>query len=100
MLKKVWPAATPQAHTSSPSAFGAFVVCADRVHRIPLLTFVTTAKRPSSRERDGADSAGDLRLRSTATHWHDGQISIGRYTTLSSASLNLQSRDCRMKSRF
>jgi hypothetical protein len=36
---------------------------------------VTTAKRPSFRERDGVDSAGDLRAGSTAAHWHDGQIS-------------------------
>ena len=36
-----------QDHTTSPSAFDAFVVCTERVHRIPLPTFVTTAKRPS-----------------------------------------------------
>jgi hypothetical protein len=43
----VMPASRHQDHTTSPSAFGAFVVCTARVHRIPLPTFVTTAKRPS-----------------------------------------------------
>jgi hypothetical protein len=28
--------------------------------------------------RDGARDAADLRLRSTATDWHDGQISCSR----------------------
>jgi len=36
-----------QDHTTSPSASGAFVFCAVRVHRIPHSTFVTIAKRPS-----------------------------------------------------
>jgi hypothetical protein len=31
-----------------------------RVHRIPLPTFVTTAKRPSFQARDGRKNAGDL----------------------------------------
>src|ERR1700691_5126228 len=34
-------------HAASPSAFGAFVSCTARVHRIPHPTFVTIAKRPS-----------------------------------------------------
>jgi hypothetical protein len=49
----------------------------DRVHRIPYPTFVTIAKRPSFRARDGANHAGDLGLLSTgqrAADWHDGQI--------------------------
>jgi hypothetical protein len=47
-------------HAASPSAFGAFVFCTARVHRIPHPTFVTIAKRPSLRERDGGESAFDL----------------------------------------
>jgi hypothetical protein len=45
------------------------------VHRIPRPTFVTIAKRPSWWARDGAECAGDFSARSTAAHWHDGQIS-------------------------
>jgi len=56
--RELTPASRRQDHTTSPSALSAFVVCTARVHRIP--TFVTTAKRPSFRERDGEESAFDL----------------------------------------
>ena len=41
------PASGHQDHTTSPSASGALVARAAHVHRIPHLTFVTIAKRPS-----------------------------------------------------
>src|ERR1700691_3349641 len=60
IVANLTPASRHQDHTTSPSAFGAFVSCTGRVHRIPLPTSVTTAKRPSFRERDGGESAFDL----------------------------------------
>src|SRR5882762_9437373 len=48
-----------------------------RVHRIPLPTFVTIAKRPSSRPRDAWKGARDLpdgASASRAACWRDGQI--------------------------
>jgi hypothetical protein len=41
------PAPRCQDHTTSPSAERALVFGAARVHRIPFLTSVTIAKRPS-----------------------------------------------------
>src|SRR5258707_8861562 len=41
-----------QDHTTSPSACNISRLLTCRVHRIPLPTFVTIAKRPSYRERD------------------------------------------------
>jgi hypothetical protein len=43
---------------------------------------VTIAKRPSFRVRDGARNAADLQVRSTATDWHDGQITCSRQNTV------------------
>jgi hypothetical protein len=42
----------PEPHDFSVRATLAFVLRNSRVHRIPLPTSVTTAKRPSSRVRD------------------------------------------------
>jgi hypothetical protein len=67
-----------QDHTTSPSAISsAFVLCASRVHRIPHPTFVTIAKRPSLQSTGQRNGRCDLVFRSTATDWHDGQISVG-----------------------
>ena len=54
------PASGYQNATTSPSARHAFVLRTTSVHRIPRPTFVTTAKRPSWRARDGRISASDL----------------------------------------
>jgi hypothetical protein len=56
------PASGCQDHTTSPSASMRVVFAQRSVHRIPHPTFVTIAKRPSFRERDGANDGGDLRL--------------------------------------
>jgi hypothetical protein len=51
------------------------------VHRIPHPTFVTIAKRPSSRARDARRRTIDLpdgTSDAPATRWHDGQISGDR----------------------
>jgi hypothetical protein len=72
------PASGRQDHTTSPSAL-ARSSARRRVHRIPHPTFVTIAKRPSSKERGTALCAADLPLRSTtasAADWHDGQIKL------------------------
>jgi hypothetical protein len=47
--KGLMPASGHQNHATSPSARGALVFGAARVHRIPHPTFVTIAKRPSDR---------------------------------------------------
>jgi len=47
------PASRRQDHTSSPYASATLVSRGIRVHRIPLPTFVTIAKRPSYRQQDG-----------------------------------------------
>jgi hypothetical protein len=47
LLENLTPASGRQDHTTSPSAGGALVFGAARVHRIPCLTSVTIAKRPS-----------------------------------------------------
>jgi hypothetical protein len=54
------------------------------VHRIPRPTFVTIAKRPSWRARDGADHASEkssefpkVSNKSPATRWHGGQFTHG-----------------------
>jgi hypothetical protein len=44
----------------------------------PASRFVTIAHTPLLPRRDGARNAADLRNRSTATNWHDGQISRWR----------------------
>ena len=52
------------------------------VHCIPLPTFVTTAKRPSYRVRDGENVpviCGQDQLTPPAAEWHDGQIAYGGY---------------------
>jgi hypothetical protein len=49
------PASRRQDHTTSPSASAALVRRSFGVHRIPHPTFVTTAKRPSYRARDGVN---------------------------------------------
>jgi hypothetical protein len=49
------PASGCQDHTTSPSAISAVRLRPHRVHRIPQPTFVTIAKRPSDRVRDGTD---------------------------------------------
>jgi hypothetical protein len=54
------PASGYQDATTSPSALMRLVFAHHRVHRIPLPTFVTTAKRPSFRKRDARKSARDL----------------------------------------
>jgi hypothetical protein len=74
------PASGHQDHTTSPYAESALVSRTTRVHRIPCPTFVTIAKRPSFRARDGAGCAADLGARSTrlaAADWHDGRIGVG-----------------------
>src|ERR1700722_7175877 len=45
------PASERQNHTTSPSALASLVLRRYRVHRIPLPTSVTTAKRPSCGNR-------------------------------------------------
>ncbi len=50
--RNVAPALGRQDHTTSPSAIMSFVSTTHRVHRIPLPTSVTIAKRPSCGERD------------------------------------------------
>ena len=67
-----------QAHTTSPSASAALVCAPVSVHRIPLPTSVTIAKRPSC----GGGTRGKMLLicptaqaNASATCWHDGQIS-------------------------
>jgi len=54
------PASGDQDHTTWPSAVTALVSCRCRVHRIPRPTFVTIAKRPSFRVRNGPIEASDL----------------------------------------
>jgi hypothetical protein len=49
-----------QNHTTSPSAASALVSCTVRVHRIPLPTSVTIAKRPFDLEQDKANRKCDL----------------------------------------
>jgi hypothetical protein len=50
IVTKFTSASRRQDHTTSPSATGAFVGAAIRVHRFPHSTFVTIAKRPSIRD--------------------------------------------------
>ena len=68
---------TSQAHTTSPSASGAFVSCAANVHRIPQPTSVTIAVRPSYEGGTGlilpVICGSDQRF-AAAANWHDGQI--------------------------
>ena len=47
IIAKLTPASGRQNHTTSPSAIGASLLARHSVHRIPLPTFVTIAKRPS-----------------------------------------------------
>ena len=49
-----------QAHTTSPSAFSAFVLCATSVHRIPRPTFCDDRETPLFKGTGRARSAGDL----------------------------------------
>jgi hypothetical protein len=52
------------------------------VHCIPLPTFVTTAKRPSYRVRDGENVpviCGQDQSTPPAAEWHDGQFAYGRH---------------------
>jgi hypothetical protein len=81
------PASGRQNHTTSPSACTVSRLPTRRVHRIPLPTFVTTAKRPSYRERDAqcnksvstkSPSAKFLRqaLDTTSARAPDGQITF------------------------
>src|SRR5205823_14772213 len=51
-----------QDHTALPSATGAFVLCADRVHRIPHPTFVTIRETPLFSRRDSVNHEADLGL--------------------------------------
>jgi hypothetical protein len=44
----------------------------------PASRFVTIAHTPLLPRRDGARNAADLQARSTATDWHDGQITCSR----------------------
>ena len=69
-----------QDHTTSPSASGALVRSAIRVHRIPPHVR-DDRETPLVKGRDKADFAFDLGSRSTmpfATDWHDGQIRLIR----------------------
>jgi hypothetical protein len=54
LLENLTPASGRQDHTTSPSASAPLVLRRQNVHRIPLPTFVTTAKRPSLSRRDAA----------------------------------------------
>jgi hypothetical protein len=54
------PASGRQDHTTSPYATSDDRLTRGRVHRIPQPTFVTIAKRPSARPRDGRKGARDL----------------------------------------
>src|SRR6516225_6825335 len=64
LLRDLAPAKGRQDHTPSPSATCRARRTRCRVHRIPLPTLVTIAKRPS-RRRDGADHHSDLGFQST-----------------------------------
>jgi hypothetical protein len=77
ILADLIPASGYQDATTSPSADRALVRRALRIHRIPRSTLMTCATPLLSR-RDAARNAADLRMRSTATDWHDGQISRSR----------------------
>jgi hypothetical protein len=58
--RSLTPASRRQDHTTSPSADQRIRLCAIRVHRIPRSAFVTIAKRPSQRRRDGGGCIADL----------------------------------------
>src|ERR1700684_3551622 len=51
--RNLTPASGRRDHTTSPSASAPLVLRCQGVHRIPRPTFVTIAKRPSYRARDG-----------------------------------------------
>jgi hypothetical protein len=62
-----------------------FAVCGSRSRQAraphpshPASRFVTIAHTPLLPRRDGARNAADLQVRSTATDWHDGQITCSR----------------------
>ena len=66
IVTDLMPASRHQDHAISPYAFHAVRHRRKGVHRIPHPTFVTIAKRPSSRARDARDSAGVSGARSIA----------------------------------
>jgi hypothetical protein len=77
--RELIPASGYQDAKTSPSAIHALVRRARRVHRIPHPTFVTIAKRPSSRARNARKTAFDLpdaTRQTPAALWHDGQITL------------------------
>jgi hypothetical protein len=63
--------------------------------RIPHPTSVTIAKRPSC-GTGCADIADDLRSKSSATDWHDGQNKMARPSVIAELSLRVVqwSNDC------
>jgi hypothetical protein len=72
------PASGYQDATTSPSAISHTRLVHDPRPSHPASRFVTIAHTPLLPRRDGARSAADLQVRSTATDWHDGQISRWR----------------------
>jgi hypothetical protein len=71
------------------------------VHRIPLPTFVTIAKRPSSRPRDARKGACDLPDGAStiaATCWHDGQIEHGVHARTARRAKSGALENCRRHS--
>jgi hypothetical protein len=84
----------PEPHDFSVRVTLAFVLRNSRVHRIPLPTSVTTAKRPSFRVRDTADDRSDLGsmaipvgMRQVGT---TGNLRMGACTRLSRPSAMLE----------
>ncbi len=68
-----------QAHTTSPSALHAFVLRVKASIAFRSQRFVTIAKRPSWRARNGPAFRNDLpdaASEKAATRWHDGQITL------------------------
>jgi hypothetical protein len=57
-LASLTPASGRQNHTTSPSAWGAFVSHTTSVHRIPCPTFVTIGQTPLLSGRDGGITKG------------------------------------------
>jgi len=81
LLENLTPASGRQDHTTSPSGSAPLVLRRQGVHRIPLPTFVTTAKRPSLSRRDAASKPRFLIFRKRNIFaWGDWttQISLNR----------------------
>jgi hypothetical protein len=75
LLENLIPASGYQDATTSPSANTRTRLMRAPRPSHPASRFVTIAHTPLLSRRDGARNAADLQVRSTATDWHDGQIS-------------------------